>query len=399
MAKEKNYKNHNNYIIPKIYVYIFWGMSYAICALALIFLSKKYYKPIEISTEANTILNIIWDELGNSITVVSGLLCLLIDIISQKEKLIEPWIKRIIAISLFVLFNFCRCANVLKLSANQFSVIIFVFYLINIILIVILSNRSNVNEQINNLKLKSILGKIRNQNIVSIQLFDVEEIKENEYCKYTFRYIDALCQDKNDINGMLSTTYKIKNEYVSEMTLVLLAYQKLIESGDDEEKNILIASIGRNKEKLLNELKQLKNVDDVDKECCCVARMFILYLTLENMLQDANSAGIQMLDGVLGLDDVEIEKRLFTYFRTGILGAMFLGQNDIYTFDYWKDGSKVGRKYCAFQIRSEEKTLVCMVVLKERKNNLLSKDIVEAIRKIEKKLDDNWKDKKEIGLC
>ena len=61
MAKEKNYKNHNNYIIPKIYVYIFWGMSYAICALALIFLSKKYYKPIEISTEANTILNIIWD--------------------------------------------------------------------------------------------------------------------------------------------------------------------------------------------------------------------------------------------------------------------------------------------------------------------------------------------------
>ena len=106
-----------------------------------------------------------------------------------------------------------------------------------------------------------------------------------------------------------------------------------------------------------------------------------------------------MLDGVLGLDDVEIEKRLFTYFRTGILGAMFLGQNDIYTFDYWKDGSKVGRKYCAFQIRSEEKTLVCMVVLKERKNNLLSKDIVEAIRKIEKKLDDNWKDKKEIGLC
>lgn len=117
------------------------------------------------------------------------------------------------------------------------------------------------------------------------------------------------------------------------------------------------------------------------------------------MLQDANSAGIQLLDGVLGLDDIEIERRLFTYFRTGILGAMFLGQNDIYTFDYWKDGSKVGRKYCAFQIKSEEKNLICMVVLKERKNNLLSKDIVEAIKKIEKKLDDSWKERKEIELC
>ena len=396
MAKEKN---QNSYIIPKRYVYIFWGVSYAFCTLVLFYLSKRYYKPIEICDETNSVLDIIWDELGNSITVASGLLCLLMNFISQREKQIEPWIKRIIAISLFLLFNFCRCANALKLTANQFSLIVFVFYLVNIILIVALSNCSIANDQINNLRLKSILGKIKNQNIVSIQLFDVEETKEGEYCKYTFKYIDALCQDENDINGMLSTTYKIKNEYVSEMALVLLGYQKLIESGADEVKNTLLASIECNKEKLLNELKQIKNINDVAKEQCCIARMFILYLTIENMLQDANSAGIQLLDGVLGLDDIEIERRLFTYFRTGILGAMFLGQNDIYTFDYWKDGSKVGRKYCAFQIKSEEKNLICMVVLKERKNNLLSKDIVEVIKKIEKKLDDSWKERKEIELC
>lgn len=71
----------------------------------------------------------------------------------------------------------------------------------------------------------------------------------------------------------------------------------------------------------------------------------------------------------------------------------------IIRYHYWKDGSKVGRKYCAFQIKSEEKNLICMVVLKERKNNLLSKDIVEAIKKIEKKLDDSWKERKEIELC
>ena len=183
------------------------------------------------------------------------------------------------------------------------------------------------------------------------------------------------------------------------MTLVLLGYQKLIESGDETEKVTLISGIERNKEKLLNELRKIRTVDEVDKEQCCIARMFILYLTLENMLQDANSAGIQALDGVLGLENIEIEKRLFTYFRTGILGVMFLGQNDIYTFDYWKDGSKVGRKYCAFQINREDKMLICMVVLKERKNNVLSKDIVEAIKKIEKKLDDSWKNQKEIGIC
>lgn len=396
MAKEKN---HSNYIIPKIYVYVFWGISYVIYAGVLVCLSLKHYESININDETKSILDIIMDELGNSITVVSGLLCVLINLVSQKEKQIGAWTKRIIAFSLFLLFNFCRCANALKLTANQFTVILFVFYLINVLLVVVLSNHATVHEQVNNLRLKGILGKIRNQNILSIQLFDVEEFKEGEYCKYTFKYIDAICQDENDINGMLSTTYKIKIEYVSEMTLVLLGYQKLIDSGDETEKITLISSIERNKEKLLNELRQIKNVDEVDKEQCCIARMFILYLTLENMLQDANSAGIQALDGVLGLENIEIEKRLFTYFRTGILGVMFLGQNDIYTFNYWKDGSKIGRKYCAFQINREDKMLICMVVLKERKNNVLSKDIVEAIKKIEKKLDDSWKNQKEIGIC
>lgn len=399
MAKEKN---QNSYIIPQIYTYIVLGVSYVFCALALFCLSKNYYTPIKNCDGINSILDIIWDELGNSITVVSGLLCVLTDFISstkKTKKTINPWTKRIIAFSLFLLFNFYRCANALKLTANQFSFIIFIFYSINIFLIVISSNHSITNEQISNSELKKILGKIKNQNIISVQLFDVKETKEDDYCKYTFKYIDSLCQDENDINGMLSTTYKIKNEYVSEMALVLLGYQKLIELGSDEAKNTLLTSIERNKEKLLNELKQIKNSNDVTKEQCCIARMFILYLTLENMLQDANSAGIQLLDGVLGLDDIEIEKRLFTYFRTGILGTMFLGENDIYTFDYWKDGSKIGRKYCAFQIKDEEKTLICMIILKERKNNLLSKDIVEAIKKIEKKLDDSWKEKKEITLC
>jgi hypothetical protein len=400
MAKEKGKKyNANSYIVPKTCVYLFLALSYIMCAIALIYLSRKYYAPISTWDETKDILDIVIDELGNSITFTSGFVCVLINFISQKEKQIGAWTKRVVAFSLFLLFNFCRCANALKLTANQFSVILFAFYLVNVLVIIILSNYTNVREQINNMRIKGILGKIRNQNILSIQLFDVEELKEGEYCKYTFKFIDALCQNENDINGMLSTTYRLKNEYVSEMTLVLLGYQKLIESGDDTEKQTLISSIERNKEKLLNELKQIRNVEEVDKEQCCIARMIILYLTLENMLQDANSAGIQALDGVLGLENIEIEKRLFTYFRTGILGAIFLGQNDIYTFNYWKDGSKIGRKYCAFQINRDERMIICMVVLRERKNNILSKDIVYAIKNIEKKLNDSWEAQKEISIC
>lgn len=400
MAKENRRRHRSdNFIIPKIYVYAFWYVSYTISAIALIFLSMKYYKPIEISDNSKGISDIIMDELGNSITITSGLVCVLLNFVAQREKQIDAWTKRIVALSLFVLFNFCRCANALELTANQFSVMIFIFYLVDLSVIIIASNRGNVLKLSNNLRLKGILGRIKNQNILSVQLFDVIEKKEGEYCKYTFKYIDALCQDDNDINGMLSTTYKLKNEYVAEMTLVLLGYQKVIESGDEVVKSTLLSRINQNKEKLLNELRKIKMVEEVDKEQCCIARLVILYLTLENMLQDMNSAGIEAPDGVLGLENLEIEKRLFTYFRTGILGTMFLGQNDIYTFNYWKDGSKIGRKYCAFQISKAEKTLICMIMLKERKNNIISKDIVEAIKKIEKVLKDSWNDKKEVSIC
>ena len=50
-------------------------------------------------------------------------------------------------------------------------------------------------------------------------------------------------------------------------------------------------------------------------------------------------------------------------------------------------------------VNNEEKMIICLVVLKKRKNNVLSKDIVEAIKKLEKKLDDSWKKSKEIDLC
>ena len=386
-------KKQSNYKVPQFAVYLTLSVSYIICAIALYYMSKNYPYSTNSNIEAKDILNIV-DELGNSLTVASGILCILLDILSQKEKKIHPWIKKIIAVSLFVMFNFLRCANSLKMEANQLIVITFVFYAISVVSILMLANSYNPKEKTDDLKLKNILGKIKNQNIASVQLFEVEELKEGEYSKYKFKCIDALWQEESDVNSMLSVVYMIKSEYVSEMRLVLLAYQRWIESGNDIEKEIVASSIRRNKEKLLEELRKIKSIDEVNKEHCCIARMFILYLTIENMLENANCVGIQAIDGILHLSDVEIEKRLFTYFRTGIWGAIFLGRNDIYTFEYWKDGSKTGRRYCAFQVENEERTLICMVVLKEGKNNGkngLSRDIKEAIKKLEKRLDDSYK--------
>ena len=83
MAKEKSYSNH---MIPKRGIYFFWFISYIIFAAVLGYLSKNYYKPIENLHGTKNILDIVMNELGNSITFVSGILCLVIDFTKGKAN-------------------------------------------------------------------------------------------------------------------------------------------------------------------------------------------------------------------------------------------------------------------------------------------------------------------------
>ena len=397
---QKKKQESDSIKIPKIFIYIIFCILYIILTVGLTYISFLYYKPSNVELGEKSIFDILVEELGNTITITSGVACLFADLFAEKGKMISVWTKRVIAVSVFLLFNFCRCANAIGLSINQFSVIIFIFYGITLFLVIITIPRSAALINANGLGLKFALGKIRNQNILSVQLFEVTESKEGEYTTYNFKYIDGLCQYSNDVNGMLSASYRLRSEDIAAMMLVLVGYQRLIESGDVVERETLLNSIEQNKEKILERLRQIKSVDQVSKDDCCMARLVILYITIENMLKDSGSAGIEAPDGILGLEDNEIENRLFTLFRTGILGALFLGKNDIYTFDYWKNGLKAGRKYCAFQLESLEKSppLICMIVLKERQNSIISRDIVQAIHKIEKNLSEKIDCLKGMGV-
>lgn len=397
---QKKKRESDSIKVPKVVIYIIFCILYIVLTAGLAYISFLNYEPSNVKSGEKSIFDILIDELGNTITITSGVACLFADMFAEKGQTISVWTKRIIAVSVFLLFNFCRCANAIGLSINQFSVIIFVFYGIVLFLVIITIPRSVVFKDTNNIGLKAALGKIKNQNILSIQLFEVTESKEGEYTTYNFKYIDGLCQYNNDINGMLSASYRLRSEDIAAMMLVLVGYQRLIESGDVVERATLLSSIQQNKEKLLDRLKQIQSVDQVSKEDCCMARLVILYITIENMLKDSGSAGIEAPNGILGLDDNEIENRLFTLFRTGILGALFLGKNDIYTFNYWKNGLKTGRKYCAFQLDGLEKSppYICMIVLKERQNSIISMDIVQAIHKIEKNLFDKMDSIRGMGI-
>ncbi len=376
--------------LPNIIKWFFILLAYAAALIFLVFFLLKYYKPVNINeqVEAN-IADILWNELGNTVTIVSGVVTWLVEYIAERGRKVNVFSKRLIAVSSFILFNFCRVANAINMSVFWVSLICFVFWVATTIIIMVHTSNSVKIKIKKDIAIKTILGTIKNKKILSVQLFEINEKQEGEYSTYTFNFLDGFIQGDKDVNGILSATYIIKKEYISELELVLIAYQKLVETGEDEDRTILLNSIQSNKEKLLEQLRKIESVETVDKEGCCLARLVIIYLTLEQRLTDENFSGIVAPKGILGVDS-EIENKLFTFVRTGILGPVFFGDNDIYKFEYVKDGIKNGRQYCAFQLSNNitEKKIMCMIVLKEPSK--FSKDVLEVIKSIETKLNNQF---------
>ncbi|SFQ35873.1 hypothetical protein SAMN02910358_01744 [Lachnospiraceae bacterium XBB1006] len=388
MTKDKKIKN----LIDE-HIYIIWFFSYIACLIALIIIAYKS-KPTIISCK--NIINYLKYELCNLCTIVPVVMAVLLHVVPTKK--ITKLNKGVGSVSVFIMFTLANAIATFKESAGIFAVVIFATYCISFVILIFASGKNiSIQEQMERIRLNAIVGKY-NKNILSVQLFEVEDSQVGEYEKYTFKYVDSTYRDDNDINAMLSVTYLIKHEYAEDMRFVLNAYQRLVDDGDDYSKELLINSIKNNKNKILEELKKIPSANQVTKEHCCMARLIIQYLTLENRLIDANSAGILTPNGVLELDS-EIEKKLFTYCRTGILGVMFVGEDDIYSFNYWKDGAKAGRKYSAFPLKLENKRMFVMIVLKESENKQCSKDIVDAVRKIEKKIKNSFSCQKAVRTC
>ena len=124
--------------------------------------------------------------------MVTGLICILGDIIAEFNKMINPWVKRFLAISSFLFFNFCRCAMAIALSVNIIVVVFIVFYVVSLIIILGLNSKKEV---VKSSAFSKALGKIHNQKILSIQLFDVDRVRVGEYDEYRFQRLDGVSQN------------------------------------------------------------------------------------------------------------------------------------------------------------------------------------------------------------
>ena len=380
------------------------GGIYVVFAYVLILVNEKYGTPIN-REATDSIWTLIWNSFFSVVSGVSLVIELVIATILIYNK---KHVSKIKVISIFVLTYILVIFNdvAIKYPFSQAMICIVNFIVIIIFVVMFLLNNGaplcaeNINEK--RKTIHRLLGNTSNKKIIAVQMYKVKESHykdgSTEKVRYDIQCKESFVRETKDINSILSMTYDLEKSVVESFNVIIQSYHSFIQTGNEQTKKSLIDAIVKEKECLSNRLKCIQSPDAVTKEDCCLARILVIYLSFLHILDpEPNSTDIpgdyvgevSLSDGALNLLDIEIEKKLFTYVRTGVLGAILLGDTSRHVFSYKKDGVKQGRKYCATQVYVRNENLVmdiCLFTVEEEKYNIIPSYIIKSINSIENQL-------------
>lgn len=243
---------------------------------------------------------------------------------------------------------------------------------------------------------KDVLKKLNNDKIVSVQTYNVEKKEVGQDVIYNLTYDDSLSKSTTNINGILSIEYTISKEELTTIESVVSTYLQLVDTGNDRTEESLVAVLESSIVRMKNILAKIEKAEDVTERDCCTARILLIYLSFLKILRNpsGNTDGESVSEFGIGDGEVcsnlDVERKLFTMIRSGLLAAAVLGENLRYIFMYKKDGYKNGRKYCVSKIRNSHKGdnfMICLIALKEDKYRGIRSDVMRAIGQIERKME------------
>lgn len=367
----------------------------AIFYIITIYLYTTHYTWPKTIMNGDDIPLIIWNEIANVTTVapvvIFGLMNVkLKNVGTKKEKIVR------IVESIFgtVLFWFYRVAVALELSPAVFAIVGFAQYLVLLIIKIISYGGEQDYIVTNNGGIISrAIETISNRNILSIQLFHVNHKLEDGMDKFTFRCIDHMENASRnvdcDVNCMMVTTLELPHEEYKAFLLAQTAYNMVMDSGLKTDEDDFLSIVKKEKIQLMKKLKSL-SLQDIEKVNCCEARLVLCYSNLERMVNTPTYSITELEDGTLGINE-EIDKKLFTMARTGILGAVLFGENLRYSFKYNKQSIKTGRQYSAsvLGVAGEESNskLVCLTTIAERNGkSSVSDSLFQYVKRCENKI-------------
>lgn len=302
--------------------------------------------------------------------------------------------KQIIAMA--VLF-YCSC--LFNLVVQQYPVDQALVSLINMTLLPIFMLILLPFQRAEQIGRSKYLGALKNKLILSAQLYCFKREVKGASVSYELSAMDhVLRPDKSDsdLNGILSVTYTFPLQDETTFQVIQEAYWAFLDDGDDKTKAALIGMLTSEIDTLTKKLGEIVDVANVTSEHCCQARILLIYRAFYEMLiePEKQSGGenyigeLSIGEGCLGIP-TEVEKRLFTLKRTGLLGAVLLGNKLRYLFSYHKDGLKTGRHYSATRLpdaKGEPSNMICAFTLAKTTAQLIPPYMMKAIAAEEERI-------------
>lgn len=318
-----------------------------------------------------TVAKVIWDSIISGFSGITIIFLAVIDIIAMVfEKTISKPKTAIMSAVIYIVVIFDKIALECKLHAAWIAVVNVVALVICAIMLVLQKQTADTKRSKRsndwNALLSRAASETKNKKIIAVQLYKVNTslivpatAQEQDKVRFEIRHIgEDFVRPGNDVNCISYMTYDLDRQLVDCFPIILNFYDSFRNTGDDSiirGVRVLIEDRIKNLEEKLSDIEKSKR--DVSKEDCCNARALTILLAFRQRLNEDHASmarddclgEISLCDGAFKID-AETERQLFSLYRTGILGAALLDSNTRHIFEYRKNSSKAGRRYCVSQL-------------------------------------------------
>lgn len=265
-------------------------------------------------------------------------------------------------------------------------------------------NTNVVSSELENLTLEKALVrfaklKIRNchEAITSIQIYEVKKNNLNKQIYYDIEYLDSGHRNGPSLNAVLNTQLSISEEEYNLFQAYRDTFEKYLCAENDAAQETCSATMEQLSKSHIAKIKQalssrINSVSEINISDCCSSRLILIYLSclarvgMENA-GDYVGVQCQSLNVCCNNSETdEINKQLFSKFRTGFLGALLLRTRPYvfyYEQDYNKD--KANRQYISFLLEHEKLSnsyLVLITSNQQSNSGVLLYSLLGAVKAI-----------------
>lgn len=221
-------------------------------------------------------------------------------------------------------------------------------------------------------------------------------MSDNQVC-YSIEYIDSSRRNATNLNAVLNTQLSIPKEDYDLFQGFWETYKNFLNAESDEAQKVYAEAMGSLSNENISKIKDkltnhIVTSADIKMEDCCISRLVLIYLSCLAQIDKENAgdyagAACESLNVCSDKEEQdEINRQLFSKFRTGFLGALLLKTCPyVFYYEQEQNDTKANRRYVSFLLdheKAKNSYLVLITANVQKDAATIPSPLLRAIRSI-----------------